>query len=207
MPIRIDQKIILEWIQPESSVLDLGCGDGKLLNQLMKVHNVTGYGVEIDVINVTKCIFAGINVIHKDLNGGLSDFDNSSFDYVIMSQAIQAIKYPDKMIDEMLRVGRQGIVTFPNFAYWRHRFDMFFGGKMPTSKSLPHSWYETPNIHLCTVRDFELLCKAKGIEILQRVVIDHAHHAAWCHRLLPNIFGEIALYRFQRKLNKKGGVG
>jgi len=202
MALRADFEIISEWIAPGSRVLDLGCGDGTLLAYLNATRGVSSYGLEIDGDNIAKCITAGVNVIQTDLDAGLSDFDADSFDYVILSQTLQAVYYPDRLLDEMLRVGREGIVTFPNFGYWQNRVQIALGGHMPVSRNLPNDWYNTPNIHLCTLRDFERLCAKNGISILQRTVVDHAHRAGLGMRLFPNLLGEIALYRFQRKAAK-----
>ncbi len=195
--LRPDLAIISEWIKPGSRVLDLGCGDGTLLAHLARERNVEGYGLEIDPTNVEQCIRRGVNVIQSDLDDGLSDyFDDDSFDYVVMSQALQAMYYPDRLLAEMLRVGREGIVTFPNFGHWKARVQMALGGKMPVSPALPNEWYNTPNIHLCTLKDFEILCAHLGIHVLQRTVVDHAHRKEIT--TLPNLFGEIALYRFHK---------
>jgi len=199
MTLRPDLEIIGEWIAPHSRVLDLGCGDGTLLSRLRATRQVTGYGLEIDSENIVKCIKAGVNVIQTDLDAGLSDFDANSFDYVIMSQTLQAVYYPERLLDEMLRVGREGIVTFPNFGHWQCRLQLTLGGHMPVSRTLPSEWYNTPNIHLCTLQDFERLCRKKGIAILERTVVDHAHRTSLGMRLWPNLLGEIALYRFQRQ--------
>ena len=199
MNLRPDLEIIGEWIAPHSRVLDLGCGDGTLLSRLRTTRQVTGYGLEIDSANIVKCIKAGVNVIQTDLDAGLSDFDANSFDYVIMSQTLQAVYYPERLLDEMLRVGREGIVTFPNFGHWQCRLQLTLGGHMPVSRTLPSEWYNTPNIHLCTLQDFERLCRKKGIAILERTVVDHAHRTSLGMRLWPNLLGEIALYRFQRQ--------
>ncbi len=199
MTLRPDLEIIGEWIAPHSRVLDLGCGDGTLLSRLRATRQVTGYGLEIDSANIVKCIKAGVNVIQTDLDAGLSDFDANSFDYVIMSQTLQAVYYPERLLDEMLRVGREGIVTFPNFGHWQCRLQLALGGHMPVSRTLPSEWYNTPNIHLCTLQDFERLCRKKGIAILERTVVDHAHRTSLGMRLWPNLLGEIALYRFQRQ--------
>ncbi|HHB92680.1 MAG TPA: methionine biosynthesis protein MetW [Thioploca sp.] len=198
MELRTDLALISEWITENSHVLDLGCGDGTLLAHLRDSRSVTGYGLEIDDDNIISCIKTGINVIHTDLNQGLSDFNDNSFDYVVMTQAIQTILHPDELLKEMLRVGTQGIVTFPNFGHWRARFSLFFDGIMPISRALPSKWYETVNIHLCTLRDFEELCYELDIEILQRAVVDTKHRTSWSMRLLPNIFGEIAIYRLRK---------
>jgi methionine biosynthesis protein MetW len=199
MELRTDLALISEWITENSHVLDLGCGDGTLLTHLRDVRSVTGYGLEIDDNNIVSCVQAGVNVIHTDLNRGLSEFGDDLFDYVVMTQAIQTILQPDELLIEMLRVGRQGIVTFPNFGHWRARFSLFFNGVMPISQALPSKWYETVNIHLCTLRDFEKLCYQLNIEILQRAVVDIKHCTSWSMHLLPNIFGEIALYRLRSK--------
>src|SRR3990172_2120979 len=199
MNLRPDLEIISEWIAPRSRVLDLGCGDGTLLTHLRDTRQAVGYGLEIDSANIVECIRAGVNVIQTDLDAGLSDFDAASFDYVILSQTLQAVYYPDRLLDEMLRVARQGIVTFPNFGHWQCRVQIALGGHMPVSRTLPSEWYNTPNIHLCTLTGFEGLCRKKGITILERTVVDHAHHSSFMMRLLPNLFGEIAVYRFERK--------
>lgn len=197
--LRPDLEIISCWIKPGSRVLDLGCGDGALLKYLEETRQVTGYGLEIDPQNVAKCIRAGVNVIQTDLDAGLSDFDEDSFDYVIMTETLQAVHFPARLLDEMLRIGTEGIVTFPNFGHWSARLQISLGGRMPTTRNLPNHWYDTPNIHLCTLVDFEDLCREKRIEILQRNVVNHAHQPTLATRLLPNLLGEIALYRFQRK--------
>ncbi len=202
MVLRNDLALISEWIAKGSHVLDLGCGDGTLLAHLRDARQVTGYGLEIDDNNIEKCITVGINVIHTDLNQGLSDFVDNSFDYVVMTQAIQTIRHPDKLLIEMLRVGREGIVTFPNFGHWQARVSLFFKGVMPMSRALPSEWYDTENIHLCTLRDFEKLCSTIDIEVLQRAVVDTTHRTSTSMRLMPNLFGEIALYRFRHKPTK-----
>ena len=195
---RPELELISDWIRPGARVLDLGCGDGALLAYLQKHRQITGYGLEIDTANTLKCIQAGVNVIHADLEAGLADFGDSSFDYVIMTQTLQAVRHTEALLDEMLRVGRQGIVTFPNFGFWRHRVHVALQGLMPGGKTLPYQWYDTPNVHLFTIRDFEELCRRKRIDILERTVLDHAHQAPLGPRLWPNLLGEIALYRLGR---------
>lgn len=199
MALRADLETIIEWIAPGSRVLDLGCGDGTLLQYLRDTRNVDGYGIDLDDDNVLHCIRRGVNVIQTDLDAGLSDFDPDSFDYVVMSQTLQAVHYPDRVLGEILRVGREGIVTFPNFGHWQARFQLAIGGHMPVSRILPHEWYNTPNLHLCTVKDFEELCVTLGIEVLQRSVVDQSHKSSLGMRLAPNLLGEIALYRFRRQ--------
>ncbi len=195
---RPDLANIKKWIKPGSRVLDLGCGDGTLLAMLRDEMEVDGYGLEIEPENIIQCVRKGINVIQRDLDAGLSDFDEQTFDYVIMTQTLQAVHFPDQLLTEMLRVGHQGIVTFPNFGNWKNRLQLGFGGKMPVSRTLPAQWYDTLNIHLCTVKDFENLCHQHDIRILERMVVDHAHRTRPAIRFLPNLLGEIALFRCQR---------
>lgn len=199
MALRADLAIISDWIAPNSRVLDLGCGDGALLAYLRKNRQVTGYGLEIDSTDIVKCIENGVDVIHTNIDAGLSDFADNFFDYVIMTQTLQAVLYPDKVLSEMLRVGREGIVTFPNFGHWKVRLQLALGGHMPISRTLPNQWYDTPNIHLCTLRDFENLCEQNGIAVLHRTVVDYAHRTVPGMHLLPNLLGEIALYRIRKK--------
>ena len=168
---RYDFELIASWIPERARVLDLGCGDGVLLAGLSATHGVTGYGVEIDDAGVLASVRNGVNVIQMDMETGLSTFEDSAFDFVILSQTLQAMRDVEGVMNEMLRVGREGIVTFPNFGYWRHRLDVFLG-HMPVSRTLPHNWYDTPNIHLCTVKDFEDLCVKLDAEILDERVIN-----------------------------------
>ena len=196
--LRPELRIIADWIEPGSRVLDLGCGDGSLLMHLRDTRQVHGYGLEIDEDNIVSCVNRQLNVIQADLNEGLTEFEANSFDYVIMTQALQAMHYPDNMIEDMLRVGREAIITFPNFGHWRCRLNIA-SGQMPVTSSLPNSWYNTPNIHLCTLDDFAELCVEKNINVLERTVVDHSHKSTLAMRLLPNLMGEIALYRLSHK--------
>lgn len=200
--LRSDLALISEWIDPHSHILDLGCGDGTLLAYLRDTREVTGYGLEIDEAHIEQCVKSGVNVIHydlNDLNQGLCDFLHESFDYVVMTQALQTVHRPDLLLLEMLRVGREGIVTFPNFGHWACRWSLGITGYMPLSPALPNQWYDTENIHLCTIRDFEKLCRELEIEIKQRAVVDPDHRTRFLMNVMPNLFGEIALYRFARK--------
>ena len=174
-------------------MLDLGCGDGSLLAYLRDSRGVAGYGIEIDDSGVLASIGNGINVIQSDLESGLAGFDDHSFDSVILSQTLQAMRHTEQIVMEMLRVGREAIVTFPNFGYWSHRLQML-NGRMPVSGNLPYQWYDTPNIHLCTVADFDAFCSARGFDVLERVVLRDAQRV----NILPNLLGVLAIYRFRR---------
>lgn len=192
---RADLDIIQDWIPTGSRVLDLGCGDGELLAWLRDHKQVSGYGLEIDADNIAQCLQKGINVIEQDLDQGLSNFASNSFDVVVMTQALQAVQYPDKLLEEMLRIGRQCIITFPNFGHWRCRWDLMHKGQMPVSEFLPYTWYNTPNIHFCTFLDFEALCHQRQVRVLDRLAVDRLHRHNWVSRIWPNLFGEIGIYR------------
>ncbi len=196
---RKDFKIISDWINNESIVLDLGCGDSTLLDYLVKKKNVSGYGFEKDIDQVKESIKKNINVIQADFNNGLSDyFETNFFDYAIMTQALQENKNPDKIILEMLRVAKEGIVTFPNMGFWKNRIQLGFQGRMPISTALPNKWFDTPNIHLCTFNDFEKLCGDIDIKIIEKKVLNNNYSSNILLRIFPNFFGEIALYRFKK---------
>lgn len=194
---RIDHQAIKTWITPKTRVLDLGCGDGTLLRQLTDELQIHGYGIEINEENILRCVEINVNVIEQNLDEGLNNFDDLSFDTVIMSQTIQTMHNPDKVLAEMLRVGRQGIVTFPNFAHWRARWHLFSKGRMPVSEHLPYEWYNTPNIHFCTIKDFEILCENMGITVLNRIVLDRKGSSALVESM-PNVFAETAVYHLTR---------
>ena len=193
MTLRADLALIDDWIAPNSRVLDLGCGDGALLAHLTANLGVRGYGLEIDPANIAACVRAGVNVIQADVDDGLKDFGTASFDTVVMTQALQALARPDQALAEMLRVGRQAIVTFPNFGHWRVRLALA-SGHMPVTPSLPQAWFDTPNIHLCTVADFEALCATRGWRIRARRVLDKSLRADGLINLAPNLFGEVAMF-------------
>ncbi|MBU4150996.1 MAG: methionine biosynthesis protein MetW [Gammaproteobacteria bacterium] len=192
---RPDFAAIAAWIPQGSSVLDLGCGDGSLLRYLRETRDVRGYGVEISDANIAACIANGVNVIQNDLDHGLADFESDSFDFVILSQTLQATRHTEALMKEIVRVGRDGIVSFPNFGYWKNRLQIM-QGHMPVSKILPYQWYDTPNVHLCTLNDFELLCDHLGLRILGRHVMNDSGDV----NLLPNLRGSVAVYRFKREV-------
>ncbi len=192
---RADLEIIHEWIPSGSRVLDLGCGDGDLLASLAEHKQVSGYGLEIDPDKITACIARGINVIEQNIDQGLGNFASNSFDVVGMTQSLQALQYPDKVLAEMLRVGKTCIITFPNFGHWRGRWYLTTKGRMPVSDFLPYTWYNTPNIHFCTFADFERLCHAQGARIEEGLAVDREHRHSLGSRLWPNLMGEIGIYR------------
>ena len=190
--LRPDLQRLYDWIEPHSRVLDLGCGDGSLLAAL-KAKHVKGYGVELDVDNVVACVSQGVDVVQADLEQGLAEFGSRRFDTVILSQTLQAMRHTEGILTEMLRVGREAIVTFPNFGFWQNRWSIALG-RMPVTRSIQFEWYNTPNIHWCTLVDFEALCAKHNIRILERAVTDGGHEVS----LWPNLLGSLAFYRLTR---------
>ncbi len=191
---RQDFAIIANWVKFGSKVLDLGCGDGELLQFLQSSLEVKGYGVEKNDANLLACVASGTNVIQMDLEDGLSGFEDQSFNTVILSQTLQAMHNTEEIVLEMLRVGKEIIVTFPNFGYWRNRMQIT-AGRMPVSKALPYQWYDTPNVHLCTINDFDAFCHHHNIEILERRVITDGKEV----NFMPNLLGSLAMYRLKSK--------
>jgi methionine biosynthesis protein MetW len=191
---RADFSTIAGWIGDRARVLDLGCGDGSLLAHLREHRSASGYGIEIDDAGVLASIGNGVNVLQSDLESGLAGFDDRSFDSVILSQTLQAMRRIEGIVGEMLRVGREAIVSFPNFGHWSHRWQVL-RGRMPVSSSIPYQWYDTPNIHLCTVDDFDAFCAERGLNVLERAVL---HDAARVHAW-PNLRGSLAIYRLRKR--------
>ena len=193
---RKDFKFISGWIEKDPTVLDLGCGDSTLLNFLRKNKNVKGYGFEKDIKKVQESISKNISVIQADFNSGLEKyFDKNFFDYAVMTQALQENKNPDKIIIEMLRVAKEGIVTFPNMGFWKTRLQLGLLGKMPMSDSLPNNWFDTPNIHLCTCHDFEILCNSLNINIVEKRYVNSQHDSRPFIKVAPNLLSAFAFYR------------
>jgi len=195
---RLDLTHIQRWITPGSRVLDLGCGDGEFLQLLRDRRQVRGTGIEIDEQEITKAIARGLNIVEQNMDEGLSNFPDQSFDTVVMAHALQAVHFPDRVLDEMLRIGREGIVTFPNFGHWRCRVYLGTRGRMPVSRFMPYNWYDTPNIHFCTVKDFEALCEEKNIRILARDVVGNTEHQPLLASAWPNLFATTAIYHITR---------
>ena len=195
---RLDLSLIKESIEPGARVLDLGCGSGELLYDLFTEKQVQGHGVEIQVELITACVEKGVPVIHADLDEGLGDYPDQSFDYVVLSHTLQTVHHPHFILKEMLRVGRTGFVSVPNFGYWRVRSQLFFKGYMPKTKTLPFEWFNTPNIHLLTIRDFLRFCQKENIAILDRYYFARNRRIGLPRSWLANFFAETVVFVIQR---------
>ena len=198
MNLRPDLALIAQLINPGARVLDLGCGEGALLAHLQENKQVNGYGLDVDPENIRTCVEIGVNVIEQNLDAGLSNFADLSFDMVIMTETIQSVRAPDLLLQEMLRIGEECIVTFPNFGHWRCRAQLLGSGTMPVSRHIPHQWFDTPNIHLCTFRDFEELCAELNLTVIERRVVDSKYQASGWRTAWPNLMGVFAFYRLGR---------
>jgi len=190
MQLRSDFDAIANWVETNSSLLDLGCGDGSFLEFIRAKRKAITYGVEITDTAVLACVEKGLNVIQQDLEGGLALFKDQSFDTVVLSQTLQTIHQTERILREVVRVGKQCVVSFPNFGHWSHRYAVALG-RMPVSKSLPYEWFNTPNVRVLTIADFEALAHKLGIEILGRVVLHHGKTVHW----LTNFFCRFAIFR------------
>jgi methionine biosynthesis protein MetW len=191
----LNYKIVCDLIEKNSRVLDLGCGKGELLELLKKEKKVKGFGVEINQDSLLEALVKGLSVIQGDIDKGLDEFQDDTYDYAILNQTLQSTKYPEMIIDEMLRVAKKGIVSFPNFAYWRVRFYLFFKGKMPKSKQLPYEWYDTPNIHLLTIGDFFEFCKKRDIKIEKSVYLTrNKSRSGFFIRHIANFFSQEVVF-------------
>lgn len=191
---RYDFPIIENWTHQNSKVLDLGCGDGSLLNYLKEKKDIKGFGIEKNKDNWLLSLKNNIDVIQMDLEAGLAGFETNSFDLVILSRTIQSMNHIEEIIYEMMRVGKEVIITFPNFGYWKNRFQII-QGNMPVSDELPYKWFETPNIHLCTIQDFDNLCRENKIKVEQRLILTDKKSV----NFYPNFFGALALYKLVSK--------
>ena len=196
---RNDYAAIVKLIKPGSKVLDLGCGGGQLLQLLREDKGVLGYGVDLSPDLILDCIGKGLSVFQGNLDEGLRDFEDQSFDYVILNQTLPVVHRPTFVMEEMLRVGRCGIVSFANFAYWRIRLRLLLNGRMPVDEILPNEWYDTPNIHHLTVRDFHVFCRRFGITILDAHYFRRLEGGRVHSRMLhPNWFAGFALFVITR---------
>ena len=196
--VRGDHRLVADLVEPGSRVLDIGCGDGELLDLLVREKQVDGRGIEISQAGVNACVARGLSVVQGDADSDLADYPDDAFDFVILSQTLQATRAPRVVLDQLLRIGSNVIVSFPNFGVWRNRLQLMFLGRMPVTDYLPYSWYDTPNIHLCTFDDFERLCQDKRLEIIERFVVDHRHVNRPLINRFPNFFGTYAFYRLGR---------
>ncbi len=190
-------KIINSWVPENSKVIDFGCGDGSLLKELFENKQVLGYGVEINDSKIEKCIEKGIPVIKLDIDKGLNDFLSSNFDLSIMARSIQCLKNPDLALNRMLDLSKRCVVTLPNLGYWRCRINLA-SGKMPITPELPSSWYETENIHLCTIKDFENLCLKENIRIRDKVFINRSGNQGGLSKINPNLFAVEGVYLLEK---------
>ncbi|WP_421994814.1 methionine biosynthesis protein MetW [Reyranella sp.] len=196
--IRVDLQLIADMVDPSTRALDVGCGDGALLAYLADFKRVDARGMELSQAGVNACVANGLSVIQGDADTDLRDYPENAFDYVILSQTLQATREPREVLRQMLRVGRRAIVSFPNFAHWQVRLRMVFGGRMPQTTSLPYKWYDTPNIHLCSIDDFRALCREMGVSIERAIVLNSKSRPIQMPPLLANLVGEQAVFMLRR---------
>jgi len=198
-PIRADFKEITRIVEPHSRVLALGCGPGDLLEALVRFKKIDARGVEISQENVLACVAKGLTVYQGDIDEGFRDYSDASFDYVILNLTLQVVHKPLFVLDEMLRVGQKGLVGIPNFGHWQLRAGLLFTGRMPKAKALPYEWYDTPNIHLLTIKDFRETCRLKNYRILREIcMVSAAGEKVRGVRILPNLFSDYALFEITR---------
>ena len=196
--IRVDLQQIADMVEPKTRALDVGCGDGALLAYLSAFKQCDARGMELSQAGVNACVAGGLSVIQGDADTDLRDYPDDAFDYVILSQTLQATREPREVLKQMLRVGKRAIVSFPNFAHWQVRLRLVFGGHMPETASLPYKWYDTPNIHLCSIDDFRALCRSMGVRVERAIVLNSQSRPIHMPPLLANLFGEQAVFMLRR---------
>jgi methionine biosynthesis protein MetW len=200
IPARVDLLLVADMVEPKSRVLDVGCGDGTLLRLLAEEKQVDARGIELSQRGVNDCVAKGLSVIQGDADTDLAGYPDNAFDYVILSQTLQATRQPRKVLEQMLRIGRHGIVSFPNFGHWRIRWQVAFGGRMPLTRNLSCSWYDTPNIHFCTIQDFIALVREIDARIERGIALDHTGKPLrYSEPWIWNLFGEQGVFRLTRK--------
>jgi methionine biosynthesis protein MetW len=199
--IRPDLQVIADMINPDTRLLDVGCGDGALLDHLASFKQVDGRGIELSTEGVNACVSSGLSVIQGDAETDLKDYPNQAFDYVVLSQTLQAMAAPKEVLADMLRIGERAIVSFPNFAYWRLRWQILTRGRMPVSRTIAFQWYDTPNIHFCTIKDFVILCEEMGITIERSIALDRngAKRRVRSAMFFANLFGEQAVFLLSKQ--------
>ena len=196
--IRVDLQLIADMVAPDTRALDIGCGDGALLAYLVNFKRVDARGMELSQAGVNACVANGLSVIQGDADADLRAYPDAAFDYVILGQTLQATREPREVLLQMLRVGKRAIVSFPNFAHWQVRLRMVFGGRMPQTTSLPYKWYDTPNIHLCSIDDFRAHCRDMGVRIERAIVLNSKSRPIRMPPPLANLFGEQAVFMLRR---------
>ena len=192
------QLVIENWVKFNARLLDLGCGNGSILRSLQESKSVFGLGIEIDSKKIKSCLEKGIDVIEQNIDNGLSNFLDNSFDVVLVSQTIQVLKNPRLTLEEITRIGHESFVIIPNFGHWKSRLTVLLRGKMPVTHSLPNQWYNTPNIHLCTLSDFESLCEELGILIKDKKTLNSKGNTKWYLSAWPNLLSNSAIYRISK---------
>ncbi len=188
--LRLEDSLVFDFVRPDSSVLDLGCGDGTLLASLMKEKKCRVQGIEIDEQAVYRCVAKGVNVLHGDIDSDLPDYADRSFDYVVLNQSFQQVKKPDLVLRESLRVGKEVIVSFPNFVHYSARIQLFFRGRTPVTTSLPYEWHDTPNLHFLSILDFVVYCRKRHIKVKATAFVGKTHRV----RILPNLFALVGIF-------------
>lgn len=199
--IRADLQVIADMIEPNTRLLDVGCGDGSLLDLLARFKQVDGRGIELSTEGVNACVSSGLSVIQGDAETDLKDYPDQAFDYVVLSQTLQAMASPKEVLNDMLRIGERAIISFPNFAYWRLRWQILTLGRMPVSRTLAFQWHDTPNIHFCTIKDFVVLCDEMGITIERSIALDRngAKRRVRSAMFLANLFGEQGVFLLSKQ--------